>query len=120
MFRGRRREEEERPKQDHSWRCSTCALNYPVQVTCKVCGGSTALISNQSPTEDLAYHIALMNGERPPEEDRATGWRIEQLVKAGAPIPLAERIADDRNIDLHKAVGIVAAAGPELAEAILF
>lgn len=121
MLRRKRQPDEDRPPQDHSFRCSIHALNYPNPGKCAVLGCSEQLapISNAPPTADLAYHIALLSGEELPYEERAEGWRVEQLVRAGAPMDLAERIAEDRSIDLHRAVSVVSAAGPTLAEAIL-
>ncbi len=120
MIRRRKNDDQpERTPQEHSYRCSTCSINYWDPGKCQVCGDPTSPISNQPPTEDIAYVVALLKGEPIPWEDRATGWRIEQLVRAGAPIALAERIAEDRRIDLHRAVTVVSGAGPTLAEAIL-
>lgn len=119
MMIRRRKEKPERQPQDHSFRCSTCALNYWDPGKCQVCGGTLDAIAHQPPMDDIEYHVALLKNEPLPADDKAVGWRIEQLVKAGAPIPLAERIADDRSIDLHRAVFVVSGAGPELAEAIL-
>lgn len=115
----RRREPGERPPQDHSYRCSTCGLNYPNPGQCHVCKGALALIANAPPTEDLEYMIALMQGQDVPADDRVYGWRMRVLVFAGAPINLAEKIAFDRSIDLHRAEHVVREAGPELAERIL-
>lgn len=115
----RRKEPNERPPQDHSYRCSTCALNYWDAGVCRVCKGTLSPISNQPPTEDLEYHIALALGETPDADDKVYGWRVRQLVFAGAPYKVAEEIALDREIDLHKAVDLFQKAGPKLAEAIL-
>lgn len=52
-------------------------------------------------------------------DDRVYGWRTRVLVFAGAPLHLAEKIAHDRSIDLHRAERVMKAAGPELAERIL-
>jgi hypothetical protein len=54
-----------------------------------------------------------------PFEDPALNWRVEQLVYAGANIATAEKVAEDRSIDLHYAVGLFRSAGNDLAEAIL-
>lgn len=115
----RRKQPGDQPPQDHSYRCSTCALNYPYPQACAVCGGQLAPIAHQPPTEDLEYQIELMLGELPEEGDKVFGWRTQQLVQAGAPLRLAERIAAHRDIDLHRAVAVVAAAGPDLAREIL-
>jgi hypothetical protein len=115
----RRKPDRERQPQDHSWRCSTCALNYWDPGTCRVCKGTLAAIAHQPPDPDIDYHVALMLGEPPEADDKVYGWRMRELVFAGAPLALAEAVADDRSIDLHRAIGIVRDAGPELAERIL-
>lgn len=119
LRRKRQGDKPERAPQDHSYRCSTCALNYWDPGTCKVCKGTLSPIAHQPPDPDIDYAVALMLGEELPYEERAEGWRVEQLVRAGAPLELAERIAEDRSIDLHRAVQVVSQAPLELAEAIL-
>jgi len=124
MIRRRRNPHEhdpDKPPQEHSFRCSIHALNFPTPGQCAVEGCEERLegIQNQPPTPDLAYHVALISGEPLPYEEKAEGWRVEQLVRAGAPIEVAERVAEDRSIDLHHAVQMFMSTTPELAERIL-
>jgi len=98
-----------------------CALNYPQYVNgCRVCGGHVFLISNEGPTPDLEGEIDRRLASIRDEADRVVGWRVECLVKAGASVRLAERIAAHREIDLHYAVRLVENAGPDTAKRILF
>jgi len=55
----------------------------------------------------------------PVHVDPVITWRTEQLVYAGAPLEVAERVAADRSIDLHVAVNLFKVASAQLAEAIL-
>jgi hypothetical protein len=40
------------------------------------------------------------------EQARVTSWRLQVLIEAGYPVPLAERLASSE-IDLHRAVDLV-------------
>jgi hypothetical protein len=54
------------------------------------------------------------------ERARVESWRLHVLMEAGYPLPLAERIAGNENIDLHRAVELVASGcTPETAAEIL-
>ena len=54
------------------------------------------------------------------ERSRVESWRLHVLMEAGFPLPLAERIAGNENIDLHRAVELVASGcTPETAAEIL-
>jgi hypothetical protein len=46
-------------------------------------------------------------------------WRLRQLLEAGYPLKDAERLARDKDIDLHRAVDLAQDAGLELALEIL-
>lgn len=49
-----------------TYRCSICAINYPVQsafTTCKVCEDKTSYISNAKPHEDWAAMVARRTAE---------------------------------------------------------
>jgi hypothetical protein len=43
------------------------------------------------------------------EAQRIEGWRLHVLVEAGYPVALAERLAPRFDIDLHRAVELIAA-----------
>ena len=45
-----------------------------------------------------------------PQDERAKveSWRLHVLMEAGYPLPLAERIAGNETVDLHRAVELVA------------
>ena len=48
------------------------------------------------------------------------GWRREQLVAAGFPLPAATRVADDERYDLHALIELTErGCAPELAMRIL-
>ena len=48
------------------------------------------------------------------------GWRREQLVRSGLPLPLAARLAEDARYDLHALIELVErGCPPELAQRIL-
>ncbi len=47
------------------------------------------------------------------------GWRLRTLLEAGYPLKDAERLARDKDIDLHRAVDLAQNAGLELALEIL-
>jgi len=54
------------------------------------------------------------------ERARVEGWRLHVLMEAGFPLPLAERIAGNETVDLHRAVELVASGcTPETAAEIL-
>jgi hypothetical protein len=54
------------------------------------------------------------------ERSRVESWRLHVLMEAGYPLMLAERIAGSENIDLHRAVELVASGcTPETAAEIL-
>jgi len=40
------------------------------------------------------------------EAAKVEAWRLYELIEAGFPIPLAERLAVDRAVDLHVAVDL--------------
>ncbi len=46
-------------------------------------------------------------------------WRLRQLLEAGYPLRDAERLARDKDVDLHRAVDLAQNAGLELALQIL-
>jgi hypothetical protein len=41
------------------------------------------------------------------ERERIAGWRLHVLIEAGYPIHLAERLAHNEAVDLHRAVKLV-------------
>jgi hypothetical protein len=52
--------------------------------------------------------------------DEVAGWRRQQLVESGFPLPLAARIAKDVRYDLHALIELVERGCPcELAVRIL-
>jgi hypothetical protein len=52
--------------------------------------------------------------------DAVEAWRLEQLLAAGYPIATAEQLAARQDIDLHRALDLVArGCDPELAGRIL-
>lgn len=54
------------------------------------------------------------------ERDRVEAWRLQALVDAGYPIPVAEQLANRDDVDLHQAVELVeAGCPPRLAGDIL-
>lgn len=72
------------------------------------------------PDSDWQEKVRLAKAS-PPEEsfDTIFGWRMKQLVFAGAPFDLAEKLANEAGIDLHRAVNLIKDAGPSLTEEIL-
>ena len=110
---------------DRCLRCSNCGISYPASnpKTCQVeaCKGPLDPVQDK-PDADWKEKVAYMNApeaEPTMTDDKVYGWRMKQLVYAGAPVRVAEEIAADRTIDLHKAVDVFQKAGPKLAEAIL-
>lgn len=101
-----------------SHRCSTCALNYRSSGKCRVCGGDLSFVAFQSPDDDLEDKIASMTTEEAQKADITYGWRMEQMVLAGAPMWLAKRLAKDPTVDLHRAVSVLRNS-PIAAERIL-
>ena len=54
------------------------------------------------------------------ERARVESWRLHVLMEAGYPLPLAERIAGNEAVDLHRAVELVASGcTPKTAAEIL-
>jgi hypothetical protein len=54
------------------------------------------------------------------ERARVESWRLHVLMEAGYPLPLAERLAANETVDLHRAVELVASGcTPETAAEIL-
>lgn len=65
---------------------------------------------------------SLVIDPRPNEADKIHDWRLHELLKAGYPLALAERLAARpwHEVDLHRAVELVdAGCSPERAAAIL-
>jgi hypothetical protein len=55
-----------------------------------------------------------------PRIEPVEAWRLKQLLEAGYPIPIAERLAVRVDVDLHQAVGLVdRGCAPEIAGEIL-
>ena len=53
-------------------------------------------------------------------ENGVAGWRRDQLVGSGFPLPLAARLAEDTRYDLHALIQLVErGCAPELAARIL-
>jgi hypothetical protein len=76
----------------------------------------TAMADDPSLNEDLTVMVTFSS-----ENDKVTGWRRDELVKAGYPEPYASWLAADVAIDLHRAVELVTRRGcdPLLAYKIL-
>jgi hypothetical protein len=54
------------------------------------------------------------------EEERVFEWRLEELFRAGFPDVLAVELAGSRDVDLHRALDLVACGcPPETAARIL-
>ena len=54
------------------------------------------------------------------DEEQVVAWRREQLVEAGASLPLAARVATDPRYDLHALIELAErGCDPELAVRIL-
>jgi len=54
------------------------------------------------------------------ERARVESWRLHVLMEAGYPLPLAERLAANEMVDLHRAVEMIASGcTPETAAEIL-
>lgn len=54
------------------------------------------------------------------EAERVVAWRLRTLLESGYPVELAETIADSVEVDLHRAVDLVASGcSPETAARIL-
>jgi hypothetical protein len=53
------------------------------------------------------------------ERSKVESWRLHQLIEAGYPLPLAERLAGSE-VDLHRAMALLeAGCSPETAAEIL-
>jgi hypothetical protein len=53
------------------------------------------------------------------ERSKVESWRLHQLMEAGYPLPLAERLAGSE-VDLHRAMALLeAGCSPETAAEIL-
>jgi hypothetical protein len=76
----------------------------------------TAMADEPSLDEDLVVMVTFSS-----ENDKVTGWRHDELVKAGYSEPYATWLAADTDIDLHRAVELVTKHGcePVLAYRIL-
>jgi hypothetical protein len=54
------------------------------------------------------------------ERSKVESWRLHVLMEAGYPLPLAERLAGNEAVDLHRAVEMIASGcTPETATEIL-
>jgi len=54
------------------------------------------------------------------ERSKVESWRLHVLMEAGYPLPLAERLAGNEAIDLHRAVELIGSGcTPETAAEIL-
>jgi hypothetical protein len=52
--------------------------------------------------------------------NEVVGWRREQLVESGFPLPLAARLAEDAHYDLHALIELVErGCPPDLAARIM-
>ena len=58
--------------------------------------------------------------DRESDDAKVEAWRIHQLLEAGYPLPLAEKLAARADVDLHRAVELVQqGCAPETAGQIL-
>lgn len=56
----------------------------------------------------------------PTEDEKVEAWRLHVLLRAGYPVITAELLARRKDVDLHRAVDLIAhGCGPELAAEIL-
>ena len=54
------------------------------------------------------------------EQDKVEAWRLHVLIEAGYPLSIAERLAEDVQVDLHRAVELLGAGcRPGVAALIL-
>jgi len=64
--------------------------------------------------------MMLEPGILDPRMETVEAWRLKQLIEAGYPIPIAERLAIRVDVDLHQAVGLIGrGCAPDLAGEIL-
>jgi hypothetical protein len=57
---------------------------------------------------------------RPNEAEQVHAWRLEQLLTAGYPIPIAEQLARSGRVELHQALDLLdKGCSPQLAGEIL-
>lgn len=93
-----------------SYRCSTCALNYPTYGQCRVCYEKLDWITGQEATPDLEDQIRLRNAStRLDSSEQERNWRTKQFYTAGYPYEYAVRMAKEQEIDLHKACELLEA-----------
>lgn len=63
----------------------------------------------------LPQQCALMS-----EAEKVEAWRLHELLRAGYPVALAEKLAADHQVDLHQALELPQAGCPyRLAAEIL-
>ena len=55
-------------------------------------------------TEDVASTEIVESGHS--DHEKVASWRLHQLIEAGYPVHLAERLAHS-NVDLHRAVELL-------------
>ena len=51
------------------------------------------------------------------EQQRVEAWRLQILIEANYPVPLAERLAHNTGVDLHYAVNLVGSGCPHATAA---
>jgi hypothetical protein len=105
-----------------AYRCSTCGIDYPNNFTykkCRVCGEPTSGFSNIEADPNWQDKVDLASIQPDVKPDPVVVWREEQLLSAGYSPGSSAQLADDKTLDLHKAVELAHKAGPELAYRIL-
>ena len=98
-------------------RCTWCARNWPLgTLACPQCGGETWHSEADADAPELAAAAV------PVDESfgEVEAWRLRRLLEAGYPTAEAHLLAAVKDVDLHRAVDLVAAGcPPEMAARIL-
>lgn len=105
-------------------RCSTCGIDYPVEIVeCLVeqCRAPLSHFTTDEPQEDWRECVAAANAPPVDWTDKVPNWRFSELMKAGFAPRQAEILAakPHHQVDLHEAQELAAKAGPALAYEIL-
>lgn len=103
-------------------RCSTCSIDYPGSAEfgkCQVCGGHTSWFSNLDWDKNWKTEVERALKGTPEKVDPVYSWRYSRLELAGYPREEALILAQDRRVDLHKAVVLAERAGVDMALKIL-
>lgn len=104
--------------------CPNCEINFPYDAQdrkCPICGEDTRWRPYATPDSDWQEKVDAASASEKLDFSlsKENRWRYDRLLKADFTETQAMFLALDRSVDLQKAEGLAAKAGPQLAFRIL-